>query len=185
MRGMTDISERYGRLAADFAATIAAVPADRWGDPSPCPDWDARDVVRHVVESHATFEGLVDRTLEPGPEVDDDPAGAFAAATAQVQAELEDPARADVEFDGFFGRSTFAQAIDRFISGDLLVHRWDLARATGSDETMPADEVEGALAALLQMGDAIRGAGVFAAAIEPPEGADPQTKLLCFVGRQP
>jgi hypothetical protein len=32
---MTDIAERYDRLAADFASTIDAVPADRWGSPSP------------------------------------------------------------------------------------------------------------------------------------------------------
>src|SRR5690606_40505201 len=36
---MADIAERYDRLAADFAATIAAVPDDRWGAPSPCEGW--------------------------------------------------------------------------------------------------------------------------------------------------
>ena len=28
---------------------VAAVPEDRWSDQSPCEDWKARDVVRHVV----------------------------------------------------------------------------------------------------------------------------------------
>jgi hypothetical protein len=34
------------------------------------------------------------------------------------------------------------QAIDRFVLGDVLVHTWDLARATGQDETLDAAEVE-------------------------------------------
>jgi hypothetical protein len=33
--------------------------------------------------------------------------------------------------------------------------------------------------------DMIRRPGVFAAKIEPPADADEQTKMLCFLGRQP
>lgn len=32
---MSDIADRYDRLAADFASTIAAVPDDAWDSPSP------------------------------------------------------------------------------------------------------------------------------------------------------
>ena len=35
--------------------TIAAVPADRWAAPSPCPEWNARDLVTHVV----TTQGMI------------------------------------------------------------------------------------------------------------------------------
>ena len=35
---------------------------------------------------------------------------------------------------GFFGETTFESAIDRFANFDLVVHRWDLARATGGDD---------------------------------------------------
>ncbi len=54
---MSDIAERYRRLAGTFEERIAAVPADRWEDPSPCEDWTARDVVRHVVDTQALFLG--------------------------------------------------------------------------------------------------------------------------------
>ena len=49
--------------------------------------------------------------------------------------------RAGTEFDGFFGRSTFAQGVDRFLCSDLVLHGWDLARATGLDETMDPAEI--------------------------------------------
>jgi hypothetical protein len=32
-------------------------------------------------------------------------------------------------------------------------------------------------------GDALRASGAFGPAITPPDGADTQTKLLCFLGR--
>ena len=64
----TDISARYRKLAEDFADTVAQVPADKWSAPSPCEEWTARDVVRHVVETPSIFAGMVGRTLEPGPE---------------------------------------------------------------------------------------------------------------------
>lgn len=186
---MTEISERYRRNAAAFAATVASVPTDRWDTPTPCEDWDARALVRHVVEAHGIFEGLAGRELRPGPSVDDDPVAAFAAARAQVEAELDDPSLADVAYDGFTGPSTFAEGVDRFLSTDLVVHRWDLARATGGDETIPPDEVARVLgdmeAMSAAMGAAMRGPGAFAPEITPPDGADDQTRLLCFLGRQP
>ena len=66
---MTEIADRYRRLSDAFAATIAAVPDDRWSSPSPCEDWTARDVVGHVVASQGMFLGFV------GEEVGRDPVG--------------------------------------------------------------------------------------------------------------
>jgi hypothetical protein len=46
---MTEISERFAKVADDFAACIAAVPADAWDRPAPCTGWVAHDVVGHLV----------------------------------------------------------------------------------------------------------------------------------------
>ena len=182
---MSEIAERYRRVAAGFTERVEAVPADRWTSASPCEGWDARAVVRHVVDAHGLFEGMVGRSLGDIPSVDDDPAAAWAAARDVLQADLEDPERAGFEYDGFFGRSTFEGGVDRILAGDVLVHTWDLARATGLDETLPADEVERGLVAIESMGDAVRTAGVFGPAVEPPPDADAQTRLLCYTGRDP
>jgi uncharacterized protein (TIGR03083 family) len=56
---MTEISQRYSRLAAAFAEKIAAVPDERWDRPSPCPGWTAHDVVGHVVTTQGMFLGFV------------------------------------------------------------------------------------------------------------------------------
>src|SRR3954452_17370825 len=131
---MTEVSERYRRLADAFAAKIAAVPADRWSSPSPCAEWTARDVVRHVITTQGMFLGFVNRELVDIPSVDDDPAAAWDAARAVVLADLEDPERAAAEYEGFQGKSTFEAGVDRFLCFDLIVHGWDLARTAGLDE---------------------------------------------------
>lgn len=182
---MTDIADRYDRLAADFAATVAAVPADRWEAPSPCEGWTARDVVQHIIDNHATFERFVGRPLDGVPPVADDPAAAFAAANAVVSAHLHDPETADASFEGeVFGHMTFAEGVDRFLSFDLVVHRWDLATAAGLDVTLPADEVARTREAAAAMGDALRGPGAFGPEVPVPDDADDQTKMLAFLGRR-
>ena len=181
---MTEISDRYRRLSDQFAARIAAVSGDQWDNPSPCAEWTARDVVKHVVDSQAMFLGLVDRKLGPVPDVAEDPAGAWDAARAVIQSDLDDPARAGTEFDGMSGRQTFEQAIDRLIYLDLVVHGWDLARATGQDERIEAEDAQRVLSIAKTFGDALRGPGVCGPAIEVPADADDQTRTLAYLGRR-
>lgn len=71
------------------------------------------------------------------------------------------------------------------MSGDTLFHAWDLARATGQDENLDPAACEHVLTVLGPLDAGIRGPGWFADKIEPPAGADPQTRLLCFGGRRP
>ncbi|MGQ0772959.1 MAG: TIGR03086 family metal-binding protein [Pseudonocardiales bacterium] len=170
-------------MSAAFVDKITAIPPDRWSAATPCTDWNVRDLVRHVLETPGIFFGLVGRELRPGPSVDDDPLGAFTPSRDQVQAALDDPAVAEAEFDGFFGRSTFAQAIDRFIRFDLAVHGWDLARATGQDERIDPWEPARLWESVKLFGDAIRSESVCGPAVGPPPGADDQTRLLAYLGR--
>ncbi len=116
--------------------------------------------------------------------MDDDPAAAFDASRKVVQADLDDPERANVTFEGVFGTMTFAESIDRFINFDLVVHRWDLAHATGQDETIAPDEIRRVEDATAGFGDALRGEGVCGPALDPPAGCDEQTKVLAFLGRK-
>ena len=142
---MSEISERYRRNADHFAGLVGGVPDDRWGDASPCEDWTARDLVRHVVETQGIFLGLVGAELGELPNVDDDPAARGTRRAATVQTRLDDPELAGTEFDGVLGRMSFEGAVDTFLSSDLVVHGWDLARATGQDDATDPAEAERAL----------------------------------------
>src|SRR5215207_5360824 len=181
---MIDTAERYRRLSADMAGTIAAVPADRWEDQSPCEDWKARDVVRHLVDTQGRFLGFVGRELQPGPSVDEDPAGSWDSARAQIQAALDDPATAEQEFEGFTGKSTLSAAVDRFLCSDLVIHRWDLARATGQDVRLDPDDMTHVREAVAAFADKMRGPGAFGPELDPPPGADEQASFLAYFGRR-
>lgn len=181
---MRDIAAHYHQLADDFAATVAAVPEDRWSSPSPCEGWSARDVVAHVVEAHGLFLGFVGRDLGDIPSVEDDPLAAFDAARRIVGADLDDPDRANATFQGSAGTTTFAEACGKYLLGDVLLHRWDLGQATGQEITFPPEEIEWAHKLIESYGDSSRRSDVYGEPLTPPPGADAQTRLLAFVGRK-
>jgi uncharacterized protein (TIGR03086 family) len=181
---VSEISERYQRLSDAFAAKIAAVGDDQWSSPTPCAEWTIRDLVGHVVSTQGMFLGFVGQELGDVPSIDDDPLGAWNATRTAVQANLDDPARATVEFDGFFGRQSFEGAVDRFLSIDLVVHGWDLARAAGLDERMEPEDVERVRRVAEGFGESARSPQVFGPPLDAPEGANDQERLLAFLGRQ-
>jgi len=181
--GMAE-ADRYRTLSQSMTDTIAGVPQDKWEAATPCEGWTARDLVSHLVDTSGMFLGFIGKEVGEAPSVEDDPLGAFTAARDAVQGALDDPDTAAQEYDGMFGRTSFAKSVDGFLSADLVIHRWDLARATGQDETLPPDEVKRVHDALAPMDEKMRGPGAFGPKLDPPPGADEQTKLLAFLGRQ-
>ncbi len=182
---MEQVAARYRRLASSLTDRVAAVPDDGWSARTPCEQWTARELVAHVLDVHGRFLGLVGRELAEHPSVEDDPVGAWAAVRDQVQADLDDPARADQGYDGWFGPTTFAASVDGFVCFDLVVHGWDLARATGQDETMDPRDVERLQAMVDTMGDTMRENGVVAGPVDVAPDAPAQDRLLGALGRRP
>jgi uncharacterized protein (TIGR03086 family) len=99
---------------------------------------------------------------------------------------LDDPETATHEFDMRIGRFSVERAVDTFGTPDVLVHTWDLARATGLDERLDAGEVRRMYEAMSQVDEEmLRGSGQFGARVDVPDDADEQTKLIAFTGRTP
>ena len=184
---MNEIVERYGRRADKFEGYVAAVRPDQWGNQSPCEEWKARDVVGHIVMMHDVMLRPLGRELSPAPSVEDDPLAAFRSARADVAAVLADPTLAKQEVPTPMGPMILEDHIDQVVSADMVLHGWDLARATGQDETMDPVEVEVAWAGLSSFPDdsILRQPGVFGPRVEVPEDASTQDKLLGFIGRNP
>ena len=186
MSGST-IADRYRRVGGRFTETVVHVPDDAWDAPAPCEGWVARDVVRHLVDWFppllASGAGIV---VPPGPSVDDDPVAAWSHLHGFVQALLDDPGTADVVFSHEqAGTHPLDQAIGMFFMGDVLLHTWDLARATGQDERLDPVEVSGMLAGMLPMDEVLRQSGHYGPRVEVADDADEQDRLIAFVGRHP
>ena len=182
---MTEISDRYRKVADQFTQRIQSVPADAWDNPAPCDGWVARDVVRHLVEWVPGFFSASDLRFPKAPSVDEDPAAAWQAVNDTLQSALDDPDLAAHEFEMRMGRVRVDQAIGQFCLGDVLVHTWDLARATGLDESLDSEEVHSMFQGMEPMDEMLRQSGQFGPRVHVPADADEQTKLIAFTGRRP
>lgn len=71
------------------------------------------------------------------------------------------------------------------VTGDVFTHTWDLARATGQDDSLDPDHLRRMVDSIGAMPEeAMRSDGMFGPPIEVPDGADDQTRYLAYVGRR-
>jgi uncharacterized protein (TIGR03086 family) len=181
---MSEVLDRYRVLADDFGARVNAVPEGAWDNQSPCAEWKARDIVAHVT-GNARWIGAQANGQEPPPPVaGEDPVAAWAETRAMMEAVLADPDKSSANVASPMGPMPVGTFVGRFVCADILVHTWDLARATGLDETINAEAAAAAYKGLEPMDAMIRRPGFFGPRVDCPEGADAQTRLLTFLGRQ-
>jgi uncharacterized protein (TIGR03086 family) len=184
---MSTTAESWRRVADGFTVRAEAVPPDGWSRPSPCAGWVARDVVAHLVGWVPGFlHAGAGVEVTDGPATEDDPAGAWRHLADAVQALLDDPATAARPFEHpQAGHHTVEGAIAAFILCDVLVHTWDLARATGQDETLDPELVRTHVAGLAAIDEAVLVAsGHYGPRVAVSDGADDQTRLLALTGRR-
>jgi uncharacterized protein (TIGR03086 family) len=184
---MTSPAEEHRAIAGVFSDRVRGVPAGAWDSPAPPDGWVARDVVRHLVEWFPAFvKAGAGVDLPSGPSVDDDPVAAWTVHSDGVQALLDDPATPGLMLSNrHVGDVPLDQAVDRFYTGDVFLHTWDLARATGQDERLDPDKCAQMLEGMLPMDDVLRASGQYGPKVEVADGADAQTRLIAFIGRTP
>jgi uncharacterized protein (TIGR03086 family) len=184
---MSDISERYARVAGRFTDRARNVPPGGWERPTPCEGWVARDVVRHLVEWIPAFLSSAGGPPLPlGPSVDEDPVAAWTVMSDGIQALLDDPSASAMEISHpRAGTHRLEDAIATFFLGDVVIHTWDLARATGLDERLDPDVVHDMLIGMEPLDDVLRASGQYGPRVDVPPGVDEQTRLIAFTGRQP
>jgi uncharacterized protein (TIGR03086 family) len=176
-----------------FDRRVVAIPADGWGAPTPCDEWTVRDLVEHVTGGNrfavplldgASLADAFDAALAPGFS-DDTLADLRSSADAQLAAFAADGAldrichhpRGDITGSEFAGLRI----------GDLAVHAWDLARATGGDEHLDDRLVAAAWAAYEPRAATLVASAWFGGGASGtlPEGAPLQDRLLDLLGRRP
>lgn len=167
-------------------------PGD-WDRSTPCGDWNVRELVVHVIGATRMATALVGgcsrddaAAILKSETSPDDASGTFhAAADAQAAAFAEDGAleRTCAHPSGDFPGTVLLG----FRIGDYALHAWDLARAIGADETLPAELVEHVWDGIQPMLPIIGSIGVFG---DGPSGtvtedAPMQIRLLDATGRRP
>jgi uncharacterized protein (TIGR03086 family) len=124
--------------------------------------------------------------LPSGPSAEDDPVAAWQAHVDAVQSLLDDPSTAQRTLSNpHIGELPLDQAIDRFYTGDVFLHTWDLARATGQDVTLDPERCAQMLAGMEPMDEVLRQSGQYGPRVPVPDDAEIQAKLIAFIGRDP
>lgn len=176
-----EITAQYARVADDFGRVLSGVTD--WSAATPCEEWDARRLAAHVVDVTRSFLARLDGSEPPTLPPDADVVAAWDSARADVERALvESP---DQPVAGFGGEQPFAEVVGGVLCTDTLLHTWDLARASGQDETLDLTAVSKAQAFLAPHAGMLRRPGGFGPEVTVPADASAQDRLIAFAGRDP
>ena len=189
------VTDLHRRSVEGFAARVDALDglsAEQWAGPTPCPDWDVRALLNHIVyEDLWTVPLMEGATIaEVGDRYEGDLLGADPLATARAACEMAVTAAASGVIAGQTVHLSFgdvpAEEYAHQLAADHIIHGWDLAVATGGDTSMDPEMVEALGAWFASNEAAYRGAGAIA---ERPAGdgtpGDAWAELLRAFGRDP
>lgn len=140
--------EDLARAYAAVGDLIAEIRPEQWKAPTPCTEWNVRDVVNHLVGMDLVFAAMIEGGPMPERGTDllgDDPAAAWRASSSALQAAFSRPGVLERSYAGPLGSATGAERLQIRLY-DLLAHGWDLAQATGIPARLPEDLAARALA---------------------------------------
>jgi uncharacterized protein (TIGR03086 family) len=184
-----DVAKLHELAVEGFISRVEAV-GDRWGEPTPCPMWDVRALVNHVVaEDLWTPPMMAGGTVdEVGDRFDGDVLGTDPVATARAAADAAVAATAEALAAArtvhlSFGDTT-AEEYAYQLAADHVIHGWDLAVATGGDADMDPDVVEALAVWFADREELYRAAGIIGDRPEDGDSSDPQDRLLAAFGRR-
>ena len=175
---------------------VALTTDDQLGRPTPCPAYTVGDLIEHVGGMARAFAAAARK--EGGPYAEPSPAGDAAWLPvdwrARVPADLAAAAAAWADPAAWAGMTRIAgmdapaQTIGLALAGELVVHGWDVARATGQPydcEPELLDAAEGFLGPFAQP-DVPAGPDVpFGPARPLPDDACSLDRVIALAGRDP
>lgn len=182
--------ELYQRAQNAFTDRVDAVEVGQWDDEA-LPGWTAADLVAHLVGEARWVPGLL-----AGESLDDVAArvpsgtgtllGDDALSAWETVADEALAAVATADPTGTVHLSRGPTPVREYVeelTADLVVHGWDLARATGGDERIDPTLLRAA-AVLADRLPADGVPGLFDPPLEVPAGAPEQVRVLARYGRR-
>jgi uncharacterized protein (TIGR03086 family) len=187
---VTATPDLFRRGAERFGHHVQAVREDQWRLQTPDTEWNVRALVRHIVHellwapelfAGKTIAEVGDRF--EGEVLGDHPQDAYAIAASAAIAAVEEPGALErtvhLSYGDVPGRHYAFE-----MANDLWIHGWDLARAIRADERIDPDVAEVLYRFYQPLEPGLKASGMFGRQVDPPPGADTQTKLLAVMGRR-
>jgi uncharacterized protein (TIGR03086 family) len=168
--------------AAGYALEgLAEVTAADLGRPTPCGDWDLRTLLLHLADAADALSGLVatGELVFPAPR-SESPDAAALDPVAVAQDRIH---RLLAVLTGATHPGTAAAAHAGAI--ELGLHGWDVATACGSGRRMPPELAAALLRTATSLIDDRTRRPAFGPPVPVPAAADPEDRLVAFLGRRP
>ena len=188
-----DLVELHGRCGRWFAALVAGVGAEQWHDGTPCSEWDVRTLVHHLLYEQRwvapLFEGMTVEQVGDRFEGDlmgDDAStwpGLLASSMEEAHAAVTGPDALKRTVHLSFGDTSGQEYVIQ-LTGDLAIHAWDLARATGQDDAIDPDAVALLLPWAEAYAELLTASGMFGSPLDVGADAPDEVRLLGLVGRR-
>ncbi|MCU1396385.1 MAG: hypothetical protein JWM34_4813 [Ilumatobacteraceae bacterium] len=175
----TDQLDLFGRASLWTLGKVAGATGQLDAN-TPCDQWVVRDLMSHMLDTQRYFVESAkghDDALPPSPTpttaLGNDPVGMFEQARAETLRTFGEPGV--IDSNGTSLEIAFS---------DQLLHGWDLARATGQDETMPAGLAEAAYYMIHGRFTDEQRKGIFKPELTVAATVSAQEKLLAYTGRK-
>jgi uncharacterized protein (TIGR03086 family) len=182
-----DPIQRIEAATAVCGEAVKGVKADQLGDPTPCSEFNVKELLRHVIGGLTMLKTAADGGKAEMPAEDlvgDDPAAQYDEGRAALLESLKQPGVLERTWSMPFGDMPGAMMAGIAFM-EHVTHAWDIRKATGQPTELPADLVNECLDLVRPMDAMIRMPGVCGPAVEVPDSASPTDKLAGFMGRQP
>lgn len=183
------------RLVDAVQRLVDRVGPDQWTAPTPCSEWNVRELLHHLTNGNVIFAMLASGERSPGPitaeerETDwlgTDPAQGFRAAGIRMHDAFLTPGFLEAHFDTPYMGEASGATIVHMRMNEQLIHGWDLARGIAQPPDFPEDLAEEALRFWqMGLGDRPRTGMPFGEPIHLPDSAPAIDRLAAFLGRQP
>jgi uncharacterized protein (TIGR03086 family) len=178
---LTEEVTLFARAAGYALEGLAEVTAADLGRPTPCGDWDLRTLLLHLADAADALSCLVatGELVFPPPRAER-PGAATLDAVAVAQDRIH---RLLGVLTGATHPGTAAAARGGAI--ELALHGWDVATACGSGRRMPPGLATEVLEAATSLVDDRTRQPAFGPPVPVPAAADPEHRLVAFLGRRP
>ncbi len=181
--------ESFERAAQGTTKVIENVSRDQLSNPTPCPEWDVKTLINHMIGANIHFAGVAagenqQFTGDTPDFTEGDFVTTFRESTEKMAKVFSEPGALDRTLKLQIGEMPGVFVIG-IATTETALHGWDLAKAT-EQEPLIEDELASVLYRRVSsaLTPELRGTA-FGPPVEVSDDASPTDKLVAFLGRTP
>jgi uncharacterized protein (TIGR03086 family) len=177
--------------AAQAARVVNGVRSGQLSAPTPCTEWDLRTLLNHTIlwtaysaERRALGEKVPDEMMSRDFAAEPGYAAEYAAQLDKAVAAWSDPAIWERDLD-VMGSAMPAADVAAMLIMEMVLHGWDVAKASGQDYACRDDVAAAVHQAVAASAEMFRQYQGFAEAVPVPDSASLLDRALALSGRDP